>query len=246
MEQADIQNRIEELSGRLDRLAAKNRRLRLIGVGLGACLAAAVAFHFASAGPLAVAQEKAEPGPVKATSFQVVDDSGKLMAELKSKDKSATLALMGSEGKPRLILVGGDNPGVLALDQDGTTRAIFGYEKKSGPLIVLKDSKNNNRLVMGGDDKSMSLVLLSPEKKNRLIVSGADAPAVLMCDENATPRTIVGFEGKSGPFMALRDENGKNRMVAAFGGNTIGYSVLDEDGKPVWTSKSEKSEKTDK
>jgi hypothetical protein len=139
---------IEERLTTLERL---NRRLTLALVSVGT--AAILAVAMGQGAPAVVPQE------ITAHMFTVLDNNGKIRAELGVDKAGAGLSLGDENGKPRAVLgVLKDGPILRLLDENDKPRAVL-YVGRGGPGVSLLDENGKLRAVLyvGKDGSVLSL-----------------------------------------------------------------------------------------
>jgi hypothetical protein len=104
-----------ELTGRLEKLERDNRRLKGFAVA-ALVLATALATIYAT-----------QPVPQKVTAhtFEVVDDSGRLRAELRMSGDRPALTLYDAQRFPVVALAGGDKPALFLIRAENVGHVLL-------------------------------------------------------------------------------------------------------------------------
>jgi hypothetical protein len=118
------------------------QRLVIVLVGVNVLLAAALA------GQAGRASAAGEPGTVRARAIELVDDDGRLRAQLNVEaNGEAVFRLRDSNGEIRVKLgAGGDGSGLLLLD-GATEPAIHMLARKSGTSVTLISRDGQRRVI---------------------------------------------------------------------------------------------------
>jgi hypothetical protein len=168
-----IEERLEKLERELSRAKFRNRWL-LAGVGLAVGIGL-VAWAFGPTAALAQST-RAALTEVRANSFILEDENGKVRAMLITTKDGPRLSLLDENGKPRAGLgVSKDGPSLSLYDENGKDRAGMAMTK-DGPKLGLFDENGVRRTMLGAastvtpEGKTItypesSLLLFSPDGK---------------------------------------------------------------------------------
>ena len=166
---------------------------------------------------------------VKARSFQVVDDQGKVQAQfgmLPGKDVG------GSDGS--------FVPSLALYDADSRPRSVFYLAADGSPDLVLLDSTGEPRVSLGlAADGSPGLALLDStgELRAGLAVLDDYGPSLALLDSAGEPRVSLGLVADGNPGLTLRDSAGKLRAgLAVLDDYGPSLTLLDSAGKLLWST----------
>ena len=190
--------RLDSLLLRVDRLERQNRRLRrTMTAALGALLVVPLA-AFAVRAPQ-------QPGPVKASRFELVDQNGKVRGELGFSEKL----------QPQLLL------------KDGVEKEVaqLGVDDYGSPQFLLMDSKYIKRVKLAINKDTETLAILADKNgysRISMAVDGGEHPHFLMHDKGQKPRIQMAVADSGAPSLVFIHVDGM--MSAGLG--------IHENGRP--------------
>jgi hypothetical protein len=154
-----------------NRIAALESQVRVLRRSL-----LALAGVIVVGGLLAATSMQNVPEVIKAKKFQVVNDSGQAMVELREPFQGA-LVIRTEEGKPAVILTA-SHGGLLDLrDKDGKTRAILAVTAEEGGGLDLHNKDGMTVAVLGSDEDGNGVLnLASKNGESAATVPGSKAP----------------------------------------------------------------------
>ncbi len=188
---------LPDLTHRLDRLERENRWLKR--GGLVALVVLAGAFMMGQAAPEKI------PLVLKAHSFQVVDQAGKLRARLG----------VGADGAPRLLLYdkAGKLRGMLGVRPNGASHLFF-----SGP-----DGKLRAGLVVIDGVPRLDLHDETGEIRARLSLRADGSPSLLLFDNGGNIRAALGHVEVEARRTGTVEQRDASSVV-----------LFDTGGKVIW------------
>ena len=184
-----IEERLENMEQELGRVKRRNRWL------LGAILLLAgglvVPAVFEVTAFRARAQGSGTAKLIRANTFILEDENGKVRGMLAVDHLGSGLTLYDEKGMPRTWLaVGKEGPDLNMNDENGNPRASLNVGK-DGPMLNLNDENGKTRAWLHEDENGPDLALIDENDKFRATLS----------------------VGKNGPELCLNDENGESAAM---------------------------------
>lgn len=140
---------------------------------------------------------QADVNVLRATRFELIDASGRVMAVLGSADgKTPQLELRDAAGKPRVYMGIRENngePEFIMNGKDGKKRVWLSLTSVGGANLMLIDNKERGRI-------------------NMLTTPDGD-PFIHMLDENEVGRAAYGISNDGVPKLELHDAEGNVRVA---------------------------------
>lgn len=215
------------LEDRLTRLERKNRRLTLAMLLTG--VAAALVVTIGAARPEAVRDV------VRAHSFVLLDENGKMRALLAVTENEPMLGLADENGRVRAgMAIDKGSPRFVLWDENSTEQASLSLSKK-GPGLQL-GSKEMMRM------SKDAVVFQDKESKPRVLLGlGEDGPMFDFCNKEGKPTITMGMRkglSQTNPelFRAMTREMRKGLRqgpfpeIVVYSPDYSTYSQLDSDG----------------
>ena len=226
-------------------------------VVLAACIVLAAVAAAYAAGQAKVSA----PEVIRAQKFELVDEKGKVRAELTLVDGIPGLLLSDQEGKPRAAL-GLDKNGTPSLslhDSSGKTRAALSFMRPGGtaPTLAMFDERGKQRVQLGIVENGSPGLSLCDEKESVRVglavtsegsavgvyrsdgkpAAGLEAltdgdAGVSVYDKSGRPRGELGVLSDGSPSLKLRDEKGSALLAVDKDGPMLG--LFDKDAKVLW------------
>ena len=193
------------------------------------------------------------PDTIRATSFQLVDDSGNVQAELKSTDGRPSLSMYGKDGAARLIIdIDEDGPGIYLLGEEETNRILAYLSPDGEPRVTFKDSSDSDKLEfsVGADGRPM-VRLLNGRGQGMILLTIYDEvmPTLAIADTSGNIRISLSILGDDSAFFPLDGQTGGRVFLRTSDdglpilGMTDQYNDaklmidVDEDGSPSFSLK---------
>jgi hypothetical protein len=129
-----------------------------------------------------------QAGAVRARKFTVVDDDGKTVAELGTKNGVSYLSFYDAnyKSKAQIVVSGVEGPKIILFDKDQNQRALL--EVTETPELVLHSSDHQVRVLLTADDettvfwlkdkKGFTTILGNAVEESRKIAKGSGQPVV--------------------------------------------------------------------
>lgn len=210
-----------ELVSRLERLERDNRRLRRF-VFAAAVLVAALAAIYAT---------QPVPQVVRAHSFEVIDNSGKVRAKMAVQPNGESFIQVNNEQEhPRAALVASAS-GVTTIgifDAQGQAVASLGTDAVSGSgIISANDAGGHTRVALIAEDShggcDLWLLGANGNKRADLTVSSSGSPAIILSDTH-------GFRMDLGSTSTVTPATGETQQTSAASivmfGNDKGHLII--------------------
>lgn len=178
---------------------------------------------------------------ITAEQFQLVDDTGKVWAELRSdRGRWYGLYLFDKSGQARTVLATDrDGRGELTyFDSDKRRRASFLVDE-GGPILRLMDKEGNARVgVSMHNDRIPGIGLYDQQGKTvtALVLTDDGTPMFETYDKQHRRRILLTMIGDAGPGITFLDKEGKSRALIGADDNGNPYAaLLDKTGKALWS-----------
>jgi len=193
---------------RLEQLERRNRRLSVAVVLMGVAAAVVVA--------AGMAKTEGVPNVLRARSFEVVDENGKVRAKLHICLNEPCLDLYDENDKHRVSLwvrdeadQDGSGPAFEFLDEKDTARAVLTLGKE-GPQLSLCDEKGKKRVTLASAKDLSMLILSDKENKSSISLARDDKASILQFTAEH------GF-GRAKTAASLLVVDGKNPSLDLYG-----------------------------
>jgi hypothetical protein len=149
---------------------------------------------------------------IRANSFVVEDENGKVQVVLAATKDGPRLGLYDESGKGRVTIDATKDGAVLRLcDENGKGRVMLAA-LKDGPTLNLFDENGKTRAMLN---------------------TSKDGPGLTLYDESGKGRVTIDAT-KDGAVLRLCDENGKGRAMLAAFKDGAGLSLFNENGATIW------------
>lgn len=214
------------VSARLARLEAQNRRLQGAVALLGLALFGLFAAGFAA--PSRPANKE-----LRAERFVLVDAAGAELGVLGADSQGSPNLLLRKDKASAILTLSG--PALALRGDDGKKGAWLGMDTKGGVGLSLSGEKvlDGVRALVKADGSS-GAYLLGPDGRERIgLELLQDGTAALSArDESGVPRVFAGLTGETLPGVLLLDANGKKRAgLLLQPGDLPLFSLDDERGQ---------------
>lgn len=151
---------------------------------------------------------------IRARSFELVDDSGNVIATLSQTGPGVGLTLRDAEGVGRLLLALDEAgaPSVTLLDETGTRRVGLDFNPVGNPALFLRDQQGVLKagLQVQGDGGPL-LFFRSAERQDSIALTllENDQPVLSMASPNGASRILLGLEEPGfDPVLIFRNDDG--------------------------------------
>lgn len=194
---------------------------------------------------------------VVASKFQLIDDAGKLLAEMKPTSQGVKLTLNDAEKKCQVSLSATNFGPVLRLDRFDSPGAISCWvgEKGEQCLRFHKDQNNSMRLesfgnfrtLMFSDDAGHARLWVQVNENGfpeiglrdscegaRAAIRGHDNGTYILSLGDKEGKACVGFQvdAAGNPDLYIRGNQGERKMMVSFDEQKRGMTLYDEHGRP--------------
>ena len=168
------------------------------------------------------------PDVIQARAFQVMDDEGRVRAELKTTaDGEPSFALFDTDGQIRLCAELNEGCPVLTLnDQEGQTLLEASVAENGGTELALRDKDGRTLLQAYVASYGRAGLCLSDQDDRPRIdafVNESGDPILHLLDQNGQPRFDVSNDESGNTGLSLHDQNGQTQFDVSF----------DEYGQPL-------------
>ncbi|MCB1117796.1 MAG: hypothetical protein KDK50_04355 [Chlamydiia bacterium] len=217
------------------------RSWKTIGVVIGV-FALGSAMGFKTAGT----QERV----VEAEKIVLKSAHGRTVLEMRVEDHKAVIALCDERGKERLLLEGGDAPGIVVKNRSDKTIAHLRDFKEDGSGFVLCDDKGSKRIqfqggsapgvfVLNEDQKVIanmsasktgyaSIAIRSEDEKPQISLKGGTNPTLAFFENDKSQIEMI--SSTHGPIMKLNNREGAP-LVQMQGGTSAGVFLRNQTGE---------------
>jgi hypothetical protein len=206
-----MEQRLDVLTQRLDRLSRENRRYRRVAVG--ALILGCAALLMGQVAPPGVADE------VRARRFLLVDDRGGTRAALTvAPDGTALFIVADGSRRPRVSLTVGTSgaPSLAVYDGRGHRRATLGVDGGDAPFLLLADGEERGLATLGVTADGGASLTFSDTAARRRLVAGliTGEPTVALTDAGGKGGVRLAVDGDA-PRLGLADTSGDDRLWLA-------------------------------
>jgi hypothetical protein len=190
-----------------------------------ACVVAAVAAVAYAAGQVGAAK-MLTADVVRTKRVEVVDERGKVRAELRTMaDGSPALLLGGTDdgGRVYLTVTADGVPRLRLADKDGKPRADLDVSEDGSPGLALEDKDGRRaNLVVTRDEAALGIVDGDGTLRAALSVSEG-SPLLVVKDKEGKLRAVLGSTTPQAIRMRVKGESAEFSLV-----------LLDKEGKVLW------------
>lgn len=233
-------SQLEQLEQRIAALERANRRMRLLGIAVGATGAGLALLGAAQ-------PANKPPEEIRARRFVVEDEHGVVRAQLGiTKQGASVLALCDEAAKPRLLLrvIKEQGPEITLRDEKGSDRASFYFSAADGsPGLDFYDPSSLRATLNISQNGWPGLRLLDKEGKLRAAIAVDDSgtPGLTMRDGKGGLRTFLTLLEDGRPGLDMRDADGRVRLMMSLfsedaGGGSGWLRMSDKNGNAEWTT----------
>lgn len=98
------------------------------------------------------------PKTIRSERFELVDSKGRTTFEVTAAEGAPRLALLGKDGKARIVLMldADDSPGIFLKDGTGRHQLSMDVPQGTGPAIALRDMDRDSGITFGTDPTGVS------------------------------------------------------------------------------------------
>jgi hypothetical protein len=207
-----------EIGKRLALVERSMRRYRAAALAALGLIAAA-----ALTGPWLAGAAKTQD-LIQARKFELVDDSGTVLAMLSADSDGANLILGDKAGKARAVLSTlGDLAGLAFRDRVGQVRMAL-FADGDGTNLALSDTAGKPRVMLAAGGDGAGLVLSDTAGKSRAALAAiGDRAALELHDQAGKPRAVLGNYDLENPMTGSTEHRAVSSLV-----------LLDEKGGVLW------------
>lgn len=177
-------------------------------------------------------QRAASPGPIRATSLEIVDEKGNVRARCGVDQDRSVLSLLTADSKPALELSAAANGAGIRLGQEhGSARAAIEIKGDQG-AFRLDDAKGNTRAEIRCAGPSTESTLRDAAGNPRWSAIVTDQRERLVLSAPGGSRSFEIDDDSIGPLLSLSDRNGQRRAAIAVANDGFAsiLSFLDGSG----------------